>query len=184
MFAASKIAWYVSRSSGLMAWIAVTASMLWGLALSTRLVRMKGAPAWILDLHRFLGVLSVVFTAVHMAGLVADSFVHFGIADLLVPMASSWKPAAVASGVVAMYMVVAIQVSSWMRTRLPRKVWRGIHMLSFPLFGLATLHGFQAGADNHNVVVVWGAVTGAMLLVFFIGARIGIRQHKRPRVSA
>jgi methionine sulfoxide reductase heme-binding subunit len=182
MLAASKVAWYVSRSSGLVAWILVTAAMLWGLALSSRLVRTKGAPAWLLDIHRFLGVLSLVFTGVHLVGLMADTYVQFSLADLLVPMASTWRPGAVAWGVVAMYLLLAVQLSSWLRKHLSRKVWHGVHLLSFPLFFMATLHGFLAGHDATNLLVIWGAIVGAMLLVFFIGARVGIRQNKRRTV--
>ena len=56
-----KLAWYVARSSGIVAWATVTASILWGLTLSSRLVRKRGVPAWLLDLHRYLGTLSLVF---------------------------------------------------------------------------------------------------------------------------
>ena len=70
-----------------------SASVMSGLLLSTRLTKGRPTPAWILDLHRFLGGSAVIFTALHIAGLVADSYVHFGLADLLVPFASSWHPA-------------------------------------------------------------------------------------------
>jgi methionine sulfoxide reductase heme-binding subunit len=187
ILAASKMAWYVSRSSGLIAWATVTTSMLWGLALSTRLVRRKGAPAWLLDLHRFLGTLSLIFTAIHVAAIVADTYVHFGVADVLVPMAAKWHPKgsgrdAVAWGIASMYLLVAIQITSWIRKHLSRRVWHTIHLASFPLFGAATLHGFRAGNERTNGLVIWAAMCGGMALVFFVGARIGLRQNKR-RVS-
>ena len=83
-----KLAWYVARSSGIVAWATVTASILWGLTLSGRLVRKRGVPAWLLDLHRFLGTLSVVFVAIHVFGLWADNFVYFGWRELFIPMMS------------------------------------------------------------------------------------------------
>ena len=49
-----KLSWYVARSSGLVAWALVTASIVWGLALSSRLIRRRGVPAWLLALHRYL----------------------------------------------------------------------------------------------------------------------------------
>ena len=73
-----KLAWYVARSSGIVAWATVTASILWGLTLSSRLVRKRGVPAWLLDLHRYLGTLSLVFVLIHLGGLWADNFVYFG----------------------------------------------------------------------------------------------------------
>ena len=74
----SKLSWYAARSSGLVAWAVVTASIVCGLVVSTRLIRRKGVPAWFLDLHKFLGTLSVLFVAVHLFALWADNFVYFG----------------------------------------------------------------------------------------------------------
>lgn len=81
--------WYVAGPSGLVAWALATLAVVWGLALSTRLLGKRPAPAWLLDLHRFLGGLTTVFVAVHIGALVADNYAHFGLGDLLVPMASS-----------------------------------------------------------------------------------------------
>lgn len=176
--------WFVARAGGVVAWALVTAGILWGLALSTRLVRKRGVPAWLLDLHRFLGTLSVVFVAVHVAGLWADSYVDFGWRETLVPMASSWKPGAVAWGIVATYLLVAIQLTSLAMRRLPRRVWRAVHMTSFPLFVVCTVHGFQAGSDRGTAVVEWLALTGATLVTFLILFRLLARRGRRQPASA
>ena len=82
---------------GLVGWALATASVLFGLLLSGRITRTP-KPAWVLDLHRFLGGLTVVFVGVHLLGLWLDSYVHFGPSELFLPFASSWKPGAVAWG--------------------------------------------------------------------------------------
>lgn len=168
----AKLAWYVARSSGIMAWVLATSSVIFGLALSTRLVRKKGVPAWLNSLHRYLGTLTLVFTAVHLGGLVADNWVHFGLADLAVPMASSWRPGAVAWGIVATYLLVAVQVTSWCKRWLPRRFWHAVHLTSIPLFVFGTLHGLQAGADSGNLWVQWGALSGSVSLLFLILFRV------------
>jgi hypothetical protein len=166
-----KLSWYAARSSGLIAWSLITASIVWGLVVSTRLVRRKGVPAWFLDLHKFLGTLSVLFVGVHVAGLWADNYVYFGPAALFVPLASHWRPYPVAWGVVATYLLVAIQLTSWSMRHMPRRVWHAVHMTSVPMFVLVTVHGFTAGADNRNLAVQWGALTGALLVVFLLTFR-------------
>jgi hypothetical protein len=173
-----KVAWYVARSAGLVAWALVTATIVWGLALSTRIVRRKGIPAWLLDLHRFLGTLTLVFVAVHVAAIWADSYVHFGPRELFVPMASSWRPGPVAWGIVATYLLAAVQVSSWLMRRIPRRLWRAIHMTSFALFVSATVHGFTSGADNRNLAVQWIALTGTLLVVFLSAFRVLTPKHR------
>jgi predicted ferric reductase len=174
-----KLSWYAARSSGIVAWALVTASILWGLALSTRIVRRRGAPAWILDLHKFLSTLSLVFVAVHVFALWCDNWVYFGPKELAVPMASPWRPGAVAWGIVATYLLIAIQVTSWMMARLPRRVWHSVHLTSIVLFAFATVHGFQAGADRTNVLVQWAALTGALMVCFLLGIRLGSRARKQ-----
>jgi len=167
-----QLPWYIARSSGMVTWALVTASIVWGLALSTRLVRRRGVPAWLLDLHRFLGTLSLVFLGVHLVALYADSYVHFGPRELFVPMATSWRPGAVAWGIAGMYLMAAIQLTSWSMRRIPRRLWHLVHLSSFPLFVVATVHGFESGADKANTAVQWLALTGATLVLFLTVFRV------------
>lgn len=172
-----KLAWYVARAGGLVGWVLLTTSMLWGVALSTRLLRRKGIPAWLLDLHRFLGGLSVLFTGVHLVGLVADDFVAFGWKELFVPFASGWHPVAVAWGVVACYLLAAVELTSLLMRRLPRVWWRRIHLASFGLFVTATIHGFAAGTDRANLAVRWAALSLSALLGLLVAVRVGRRRR-------
>ena len=163
--------WYVARASGIVAWVLVTASVVWGLVLSTKVTR-RPKPAWFLDLHRFLGGLSVVFVGVHLAGLVADNYTHFGLASLLVPLASSWHPVAVTWGVVGLYLLVAIEVTSLLMRRLPRRLWHAVHLTSFGLFIFTTVHALTAGSDAGNVAVQWFALGSCALVGFLTLLRI------------
>ncbi len=177
-----KVTWYAARASGIVAWALVTAAIIVGLALSTRLVRKRGANAWLLDLHRFLGTLSLVFVGVHLLALWADDYVYFGPRELFVPMASEWRPGAVAWGIAALYLIVAIQVTSWAMHKMPRRLWHTVHLSGFLLFATATVHGFTAGADNTNLAVQWGALTGGLLVVFLVAFRVlATRKPARPR---
>ena len=172
--------WYVARSGGIVAWALLAASVLWGLALSTKVLRGRPRPNWILDLHRFLGGLALVFTGVHVGSLILDSYVHFGPADFLVPFASSWKPVAVAFGVLALYLLIAVEATSLAKRRLPHRVWRRVHLLSMPLFALATLHFVTAGTDAHDMLVL-SAVLGVTLVVV---AMIAIRVRQAVAATA
>lgn len=166
-----KLWWYVARSSGIVAWGLVAASVFWGLFLSTRVLSKRPTPAWLLDLHRFLGGTSIVFTAVHLVALVADSYAHFDIVDLLVPMASEWKPGPVAWGVVGFYLLVAIEITSVFMRRIPRKWWRAVHSTSFLLFILSTVHAFAAGSDRRNPAMQWAALLMCTVFIFLVAYR-------------
>ena len=164
--------WWLARATGMVAWALATASIVWGLALSGRLLRRRKLPAWLLDLHRYLGTLTLAFVAVHMGALTLDHYVGFSLRDLLVPMASTWKPGAVVWGIAAFYVLVVIQVTSWGMKWLPRKVWHGIHCSSFFVFVAATVHGVTAGTDAAEPLVQMGAVVGTTLLITLVFLRV------------
>ena len=181
--------WYTARASGVVAWALVTASVLWGLALARRLVR-RPKPPWVLDVHRFLGGASVVFVVVHLAALSLDPYIGFGPADLLVPMASSWRPAALAWGIVALYLLLAIEITSLLMRRLPRRLWRAVHLTSFLVFGATAVHAVEAGSDVGDAALQWFAL-GSVGLVAFLGLfraladrRLPVRQGAPPRAPS
>ena len=87
------------------------ASIVAGLALSGRPARKPTLP-WMRDLHRHLGGLTVVFLGFHVTSLLLDSYTSWTPLDIVVPFQSSWKPGAVAWGILAMYALVAIEISS------------------------------------------------------------------------
>lgn len=167
-----RVWWWVTRASGIVAWVAIAAAVVWGLLASTRLIRRKGAPAWILDLHRYLGTLTIVFVAVHVAAIWLDSFVKFTPMQLFVPFAATWRPHAVAWGVFAMYLLLAIQLTSWAMRRLPRKLWHRVHLLSVPMLIVATVHGFLAGTDRANRLVQWSAFGILAWILFLVATRM------------
>jgi len=162
--------WYLSRSAGIVAWALLSASVIWGLALSTRVFDRKPSPKWFTDLHRFLGGTAVVFVAVHVGTIVADSYVHFGLADVLVPFASRWHPVAIAWGVVALWLIFAIEVSSLAMRFLPRRVWHAIHLSSYVLFVSATMHALASGPDTRKQAfeLVLSAVLAVVTLLTLV----------------
>ncbi len=164
--------WWISRASGVVAWVFVAAAVAWGLFASTKLIRRRGAPAWILDLHRYLGTLTVVFVIVHVGAIWLDSFVNFTPKQLFVPFAATWRPHAVAWGIFAVYLLLAIQITSWMMRRLPRKLWHRVHVLSVPMLVLATVHGFLAGTDRSNRLWQWCVLAAAIGIVFLVTVRL------------
>jgi hypothetical protein len=165
------IFWYAARASGIVAWVVLTASVVWGLMLSTRISRTRPKPNWVLDLHRYLGGTALVYTGFHLASLWADSYVHFDIVDMLVPFASSWRPAAVAWGVAAFYLVAAVELTSLFKRHISKRLWRGVHMSSFALLVGVWVHAFSSGSDMSGPVARWFAFGSAATVVFLLAYR-------------
>ena len=78
-----------------------------------------------------------MFTGLHVGAILLDTYVHFDPISVLVPFATSWHPGAVAWGIAGLYLLLAVELTSLLRTRIPRKLWRLTHFASFPLFALA-----------------------------------------------
>ena len=173
--------WYLTRASGIVAWGLLTASALWGILLSTRLLKPYDRPAWLLDLHRWVGTLTIIGVAIHLVAIVADSYVHFSIAGVLVPMTSTWRPGAVAWGIVAMYLLVAVQVSSVLMKKIPKRLWRGIHLTSYAMFASVSVHSLTAGTDRGTALFQALAVALITLMIALTSIRLLYRGKPRSR---
>ncbi len=172
--------WYTARAGGIVSWALLSASVLWGMALSTKVFGKRPRPNWLLDMHQWLGALTMIFLGVHVAGLVFDSYVEFGLTDVLVPFASDWDPSAVAWGIVAFYLLLAVELTALGRRWMPKKVWRSVHYLSFPVFILATVHGVAAGTDATTTMAIAFVVVVVALvsLLSFVRLDQAARQAK------
>jgi predicted ferric reductase len=165
----ASLTWSSTRASGVVAYALLAAGTVWGLALSTRVHGKRPPRPWVLDVHRMLGGLALVMTLLHVTSILLDSFVHFGIVDVLVPFAVGWKSAAVAIGIVAAYLLVAVEVTSLLRQRISNRIWRRVHYSSFAVFVLASGHFIAAGTDASNPLSV-GLVIAALGAVVVLTA--------------
>lgn len=174
--------WYVTRASGLVAGALLALTLLWGVALSTRVLGDRPRAPWLTDLHRGLAGLAVGFTGLHLVALVADSYVHFDLVDIVVPFASEWRPGAVALGVVGLWGLVAVQVTSLARRRLSKRTWHRIHLTSYLTLWLVAMHGALAGTDASNPIVRAVAVA-LMVAVLFTTTYRAVGGSRKPTRS-
>ncbi len=174
--------WYVARAGGIVGWALLTLAVIGGLQLATRLVR-RPAPAWVLDVHRFVAGLAVVFVVVHLVGLWADTFVQFTAADLFVPFASGYHTGALALGIVALYLLLAIEITSLLMKRMSRRAWHAVHLSSYLLFTIATIHGLLVGTDRQSVLFRVACLLAAIVVLFMSLVRI-LAPRRGARASA
>jgi DMSO/TMAO reductase YedYZ heme-binding membrane subunit len=162
----SQVPWYVARASGIVAWALILLTIVWGLLLATKVLGRKPGPAWLLSLHRYLGALAVAFVGVHVGAILLDSYTSFGVTDVLVPFTGSWHPLAVAWGIVGMYLLAAIEITSLLRHKLSNRAWHAVHLLSYFLFATTTVHMLTAGTDAKALIASSAAVLLGVALTF------------------
>ena len=177
------LTWYTARASGLVAWGLVLASIVWGLLLATRVLGRRPTPAWLLSLHRYLGALAVAFVGVHVGAILLDSYTSIGVVNVLVPFTGSWDPLALAWGIVAMYLLLAIEITSLARDRLSVRAWRNVHLLSYFLFATATVHMVMAGTDVKSIFTTTALVLIGAMTVFGTAALYLWRSEPRDQAA-
>ena len=126
------------------------------------------------------GRTALVFTGVHVLALLADRYVRFTPVEILVPFASSWHPVAVAWGIVAVYLLLAVELTSLARDRLTKRTWRRVHTASFLLFVTATVHGLAAGTDTRSAVARMLVLAVVMLVAGLTAIRVTDLVRLRP----
>jgi sulfoxide reductase heme-binding subunit YedZ len=139
--------WYATRASGIVALVLLTLTMVLGLATTSRM-RARHWPGFAQqELHRRISILAVVFVAIHVLTSILDTFVHIGWLAILVPFASSYSRFWVGMGTVALDLMVAVFVSSLLRSRVKPGTWRAIHWLAYGSWPVALAHTFGMGTD-------------------------------------
>jgi DMSO/TMAO reductase YedYZ heme-binding membrane subunit len=164
--------WYISRAAGIVAWLMLTSSVLLGIVLSTDLFPKWRRSAWLLDVHRWLAGLTLFFFAAHIGTLLADPHAHIGLRQATVPFASTWRPTAVAAGVIAAWLLLAVEGTAVANRRLPRWLWRDLHIVSYWVFWATCVHAAFAGTDATRRLYVATTMVGIAAVVFAASYRV------------
>ncbi len=140
------LTWFIARAAGLVAFALLTLSVWAGLTMSSRLLGPKRQKS-LLEWHRTLVWTSLAAVGLHGAAVLADPVLHFGPLAVLVPFAAPWKPGAVAAGITAAWLGLALALSFPLRKRIGVRAWRKLHYASFAAFTLALGHALFSGTD-------------------------------------
>lgn len=156
--------WYVTRGAASTAYVLLVAVVALGIALGFQgfagLVR-----AWrIYDLHQVLTLAMLGFVALHLVTLFLDPFKPFSLVQLAWPLAETYRPVWTSLGVLALYLLLVVTISSYLRRALGNRAWFGLHLLSYVAFVLLTLHGIFGGTDTTTPWML-GIYTGSCALV-------------------
>jgi methionine sulfoxide reductase heme-binding subunit len=81
--------WITSRAAGILALLLSTAAVTVGLLMGGRLVRRRGPDLRVT--HEALALATMVAIAVHAGALLGDSYMNPSLADITVPLVSSFN---------------------------------------------------------------------------------------------
>ena len=178
--------WYLTRASGTVSLILLTASVVIGIAAIARL-RGPGVPRFVVDgVHRTASLLAVAFLAVHIITSVLDSFASISLVDAVIPFVGSYRPLWLGLGTVAFDLLLAVAITSLVRDRMGHATWRGVHWLAYLAWPVAVVHGLGTGSDVHQswLQLITVACVLAVLAAVVGRAMIGWPDHFRVRIGA
>ncbi len=178
--------WQLIRSTGLTAYILCTLSALWGLALSSKIVKDWSPGTLSILLHATTSWLAVIFGATHAFLLLFDNYFTYHIADLLVPFNGPYRPFAVGLGTLGFWVILIVTVSFSVKKRIGHKIWKYLHYMSYLGFGLISVHAITAGTDASRIGFLFLLGLGMLSVLMLWGYRMGNRTPKKKpgRVTA
>jgi len=163
--------WYLNRGSGIALLLVLTLTLSLGI-LSAREGRGRLVPRFVgQQLHRNLGVLSLVLVVGHAATAVVDTYVDIRWWQALSPVGATYKPLWLGLGSMAFDVMLLVVLTSWMRQRLGQRAWHTVHLLGYLSWPLAMVHAVGIGTDATSA---WGRQLG-LACIAAVGAAAVVR---------
>lgn len=176
---------------------AVVINLLIGLLLSMRYSPVRLWPHRHINLfalHRWTAYAAIVLVLAHPAVLLFLHTPRFRVFDVLWPVHSYLQPTLNTIGAIALYLLVLVLITSLLRTRIGRPLWRKLHYLVFPAAVLIFVHSIYTDPnlkDGHPDLLDGGKVfleIAALVIVAAVSLRVrlhgrGLRQQRRRETT-
>jgi len=175
--------WYASRATGVVSLVLLTAVLVLGI-LVNRQGRLPGLPRFaVTDIHRNLSLLSVAFIAIHVLTAVLDTYVHIPLLSAVIPFASGYERLWLGLGAVSLDIMLAMIVTSLLRGRMNRLLWRAIHLLAYASWPVAFAHSIGSSTDLQRGWMLGLAVGCAMVVAAAVIWRLAHAARQVPRAG-
>ncbi len=175
--------WYASRATGIVALLLLTAVFVFGI-LVNRQGRLPGLPRFaVTSLHRNLSLLSVVFIAVHVLAAVLDTYVSIPVAAGVIPFASGYERLWLGLGAISLDLMIAMIVTSLLRGRINRVLWRAIHLLAYLSWPIAFAHSIGSSKDLQQGWMLDLAIVCALIVAGSVVYRLAHAAREVPRAA-
>lgn len=177
--AGGKSLWYLTRGSGIVALLVLTASVVLGLLSSGRWESRRWPRFVIEGLHRNISLVVLVFLAIHITTTVVDGFVPIGWLDAVVPFRAGYRAVWVGLGALALDCLLAIVITSLLRVRIGAPTWRRVHWLAYLCWPIALAHGLGTGTDTPERWMIGLDVASTLAVLSTFSWRVWVRRPTR-----
>jgi methionine sulfoxide reductase heme-binding subunit len=143
-----KAMWYLTRGTGVVALLLLTAAVVLGILSSVRWRTERWPRFVVAGLHRNVTLLAVAFVVVHVVTTLADGYAPIGLKDAVIPFLSAYRRVWLGLGAVAFDLLLALVITSLLRARIGLRTWRAVHWLAYASWPVALVHGLGTGTDG------------------------------------
>jgi predicted ferric reductase len=131
------------------------------------------------DLHQYTSLLGLGFGLFHALILLANHYVQYNIAQVLVPFVDApYRPLWTGLGQVSLYVLALVTFTFYVRRQIGKRAWYLIHLLSYVTFVMVIVHGLLSGTDSGNVLVLWLYWLSLVSLAGLTVYRVGIERQQ------
>jgi predicted ferric reductase len=172
LFSSTQWSWFIVRAAGLTGFLLLAASMVWGVFISSHLVKNWVPGTVSMLMHATTSWLAVVLSLAHMGLLLFDNYYTYTLSNLLIPFTGPYRPFAVGLGIISFWLILAITISFSMRKLMSRRAWLWLHYTSYAAFGLVAVHALMAGTDATRPAMIAILGGSGILIASMLAMRI------------
>jgi sulfoxide reductase heme-binding subunit YedZ len=177
--------WILARSTGAASLVALTLSVLTGIALRSGTFAWLSRNRGVRVVHGFLTVLWIPLGLAHVIALLVDKYAQIGLIDLLIPFGVSYGRVAIGLGTISAQLIVVVLISTWLRSSLTLGQWQAFHRLSYVAFAAAFAHGITSGTDLANPMIAALAwITAVAVVLVALRRLVHVRVAQRSSARA
>jgi methionine sulfoxide reductase heme-binding subunit len=175
------VSWYLTRGSGAVSLVLLTASVVIGIAGTMRVSGGHWPRFAVETVHRDVSLMVVVFLIIHIVTSVLDTFAPISLTAAVIPFVGSYRPLWLGLGALSFDLILALTITSLARRRLGYQTWRAVHWFAYASWPVAVLHGLGTGSDSKVwwMLALTAACVGAVVVAACL--RFG-RSESTPEV--
>ncbi|WP_405799564.1 hypothetical protein [Streptomyces sp. NBC_01506] len=167
-------------TTGVLSLVSLTAAVAWGLIATDRLLLSPRHRLLAQGIHRFMAMASLGFLLLHATVKIALGHVALIGAVLPFSLGITGTNGLIGFGSLAGFLMVTAAATGALRSAfaVPGKIagrWRALHMLAYPAWCFALMHGLYAG----RAAATWVMTLYCLALIAVIGA-VSVRLLPRP----
>ena len=181
----------LSAYIGLTAVGAITLNMLLGTLMVFRYSPVRQWPHRHFNyfrLHNISGYVALSLAFLHPVLLLLEKNARFRIVDILYPVHSPSQPLENTIGAVALYIVVIVALTSYLRVRLGRRLWKSFHFTIYIAAIALFWHSLFTDPTLKNSPIEWfdggKLLVEACVLIIMIAALLRWRHARLKRQAA